>query len=114
MIHRYTLICTKIQYTLITYTHACTLTDMNDKQRRNITLPPELNTRLSKEGNASRTIETALLKHYSTGDTAKQLIQLANTIDSELTRLAEAVEHNNRTIKNVARFMNSQGADIAV
>lgn len=87
---------------------------MEEKRRRNISIPIEIDERLRKDKHASQTIVEALERYWAGKDGTKALAKLmqesadaVNGLDGDVTELA-------RLVRAVARFMQSQGADINV
>lgn len=75
-----------------------------DYERRNVSLPTELNQKLRKEGNASGTIVDALNLYYKSKDTTKRLVQLVEDFEgtaSELVTSLGDLEAMKRDIKAI-------------
>lgn len=83
-------------------------------RKKLFTVPVELATRLAKEKNQSGTVAEALTMYYAGKDGAKQLARLQVESIEAINGLDTDVAKVHRLLEKVVRFMNSQGADIAL
>lgn len=64
---------------------------MSEYVKKNISIPADLNERLSKEGNASAVICEALKLHYGKRDAVERIILLAVDLNNKLPKLLDVV-----------------------
>lgn len=78
-----------------------------DYERRNISLPVEVNRRLRKDGNASGTIVTALETYWRAKDSGKRIVALADELNRRLDELTGALA-DLEVIKRELKAINSR------
>ena len=90
------------------------MTPMEQKKRRNISIPLEVDTRLKKDKHASQTIVEALERYWAGKDGAKAIAKLTQEATDAVNGLDEDVEKTYKLVRKIVIAMQNQGADISL
>lgn len=85
---------------------------MEQKKRRNISLPPAIDERLQREKNVSATVADALERYFKGKDGSKELTKIIYDYTEAVNEMAAQLLNQNHTLKQMQNWMNSQGANI--